>query len=377
MHDDEDQANDPYGLGHTPEAPDVEAPLLDYRPPRPKQYDPGIALIGCGGITEHHLQAYRTDGYRVVALCDLDRNLAENRRKQYYPEATVHDDFREVLRRDDVEVVDVATHPQHRTIIIETALRSGMHVLSQKPFVLDLDEGARLADLADEQGVRLAVNQNGRWAPHFSYLRQAIHSGLIGQVDGLHFGLHWDHGWVRGTEFEKIKHLLLYDFAIHWFDIACCFLGDRPIHKVYATTTRAATQRVKPPLLAQAMIECEGAQASITLDGNTPFGQQDTTCVVGSQGTLISQGVDLNRQQVTLDTAEGRARPELEGAWFSDGFRGTMGELLLAIEEDRCPQHNARDNLKSLALCFAAVASAERGQPLAPGAVRKIPKVTF
>jgi predicted dehydrogenase len=44
-------------------------------------------------------------------------------------------------------------------------LRAKKHVLSQKPFVLDLDTGARLADLADEMGVKFAVNQNGRWAP--------------------------------------------------------------------------------------------------------------------------------------------------------------------------------------------------------------------
>ena len=52
--------------------------------------------------------------------------------------------------------------------MIETALAAGKHVLSQKPFVLDLDDGTRLADLADESGVVLAVNQNGRWAPHLS-----------------------------------------------------------------------------------------------------------------------------------------------------------------------------------------------------------------
>jgi hypothetical protein len=46
-----------------------------------------------------------------------------------------------------------------------------------------------------------------------------------------------------------------------------------------------------------------------------------------------------------------------------------MGELLCAIEEERQPENNGRDNLRSLALCFAAVASAETGQPQQPGQI--------
>jgi len=72
-------------------------------------------------------------------------------------------------------------------------------------------------------------------------------------------------------------------------------------------------------------------------------------------------------------TARGQASPRLQGCWFSDGFHGTMGELLSAIEEDREPENGARENLKSLALCFAAVASAERRRPVVPGTVRKMP----
>ena len=69
-------------------------------------------------------------------------------------------------------------------------IRAGKHVLSQKPFVLDLDTGDRLASLADERDCRLAVNQNARWAPHFSYMRQAVASGLIGEIQAVHFAVH-------------------------------------------------------------------------------------------------------------------------------------------------------------------------------------------
>ena len=156
----------------------MDAPDLPYQPRSPKEYRPNIGLIACGGITEWHCKAYRKAGFRVVALCDLIAERAKKRQADYFPEAQITTDYRDLLRRDDIAVVDIATHPPERLPLIEAALRAGKHVLSQKPFVLDLDAGERLAALADAQNVKLAVNQNGRWAPHFSYIRQAVQSGI-------------------------------------------------------------------------------------------------------------------------------------------------------------------------------------------------------
>ncbi len=351
----------------------LRAPRLAYRPRDPKHYRPNIALVGCGGITKHHLLSYKRAGYPVVALCDVVLSRARRQKAEYFPEAKVYRDWRDVLERDDVEVVDLAAHPAQRAPMIEASLEAGKHVLSQKPFVLDLDFGRRMADLADTKGVKLAVNQNGRWAPHFSYIREAIQAGLIGEVAAAHLAVHWDHNLIRGTDFEKITHVILYDFAVHWFDILTCFLPGRAPKRVVASVARSGTQQVRPPLLAQALIEYDDAQASLVFDADTRFGPLDHTYVTGSRGTIVSTGPDLRRQKVTLTTAEGQASPRLRGCWFPDGFHGTMGELLSAIEENRQPLNGARGNLQGLALCFAAVASAERHQPVVPGSVRKMP----
>jgi predicted dehydrogenase len=351
----------------------IPAPKLPYKPRDPKRYRPNIAVVGCGGITKHHLTVYRKAGYPVVALCDVVPSRAKRLGAEFFPEAKVYRDWRDVLRRDDIEVVDLAVHPPERAPMITAALEAGKHVLSQKPFVLDLDFGRRMVDLADRQGVKLAVNQNARWAPHFSYMRRAIQAGLVGQVASAHFSVHWDHSFLEGTVFEAVRHLILYDFAIHWFDILTCLFADRRPKRVYASVARTGWQSMKPPLLAQALVEYDGAQASLVFDAHTRFGPEDRTYVAGSQGTLASIGPDLKHQKVTLVTAEGRASPRLQGCWFPDGFHGTMGELLCAIEEGREPENSARENLTSLALCFAAVASAERHRPIVPGSVRKMP----
>lgn len=348
------------------------APRLPYRPKDPKRYNPPIALVGCGGITKWHLTAYRTAGYNVLLLCDVDKSRAIERRDEFFPHAEVCDDAHAVFARDDIEVVDITTHPPERPPLVEAALRARKHVLSQKPFVLDLDVGSRLVELADDMGVRLAVNQNGRWAPHFSYIREAVRAGLVGTVCAVHCGVHWDHSWVKGTPFEHVRHLILYDFAIHWFDFLATVLSDQTPLGVYATMTRSPTQDVSPPLLAEAMIQYPSAQASLVFDGHTQHGRLDRVFVAGSAGTLASAGPNSEQQQVELTTVEGIARPRLKGRWFPDGFHGTMGELLSAIEENREPTNSARNNLTSLALCFAAVESAERGTTIVPGTIRKL-----
>lgn len=350
----------------------MRAPELPYKPQNPRRYKPRIGLIGCGGITDTHLKAYKNAGYRVVAFCDVQEELARKRKRDYYPRAKVHTSYAELLDRDDIDVVDIATHPAERAVIIEAALQAGKHVLSQKPFVLELDVGERLARLADEKNLRLAVNQNGRWAPYFSYMRQAIAAGLIGDVNTVDFTVHWDHNWVKDTVFNNIHHLILYDFAIHWFDMCSVFFGGREAKHVYASVAHAPHQQAAPPLLAHAAVEYEGGMATLSFNANCRFGQEDRTVVIGDKGTLKSVGPGIVDQKVTLYTEDGYGSPKLEGTWFPDGFHGAMAELLCAIEEHREPSNSARNNLRSVALCFAAVASADDGVPKTPGTVRGI-----
>ncbi len=367
---------DTYGLSERGSASEVPAPRLDYEPPRPRDVGRGIGLIGCGGIAAHHLNAYRQAGFRVVALCDLDPGKLEARRREFFPDAATYLDADDLLADDAVEVVDATPHPADRAVLIEDALRAGKHVFSQKPFVTDLDLGESLADLAGERNLKLAVNQNGRWAPHFSYARAAMREGLLGPLSSIDVALHFDHNWTAGTPFERIHHLILYDFAIHWFDIVQVLVGE-PAERVTASVLRSPAQRARPPLLAHALVDFGSAQATLAMNGDTRLGQSDRTVIAGSHGTLVSEGPDLNEQRVTLFREEGFARPALHGAWFDDGFRGAMAELLCAIEEDRTPENDARANLDSLALCFAAIASADAGEPRHPGQVRSLPASVF
>jgi predicted dehydrogenase len=362
---------DTYAL-KSAELPEIAAPNVPYRPPRPKSYRPKIGMIGTGGISASHLDAYRTAGCEVAALWNRTRSKAEEKAAEYCPNARVEDDWQAILDNAEIDVVDITLHPEHRAPVIRAALEAGKHVLSQKPFVTDLGLGEDLVKLAQDKSVKLAVNQNGRWAPHKAFMREAVRAGLIGDVLSAHIAIHWNHGWTAGTPFDAIEDLVLYDFGVHWFDFVASLVGARA-QSVFATTSHARGQANKVPLMAQALVRLDGGQASLVFDGGIPHGPRDTSYVGGTLGSLQSDGPDLGQQTVTMTTRDGIARPALEGQWFNDGFQGAMGELLCAIEDDREPSNGAAENLQSLAMAFAAVESRVTGKEVTIGSVRKLP----
>lgn len=345
---------------------DIAAPELSYLPPSPRAYRPRIGVIGAGGIVAAHLDAYRTAGWEVAAICNRTLARAKARATEFAPGAWVTDNYSDLLADPTIDVVDITTHPADRLPIIEAALSAGKHVLSQKPFVLDLAEGRRLVQLAKDNGVKLAVNQNGRWAPHLSWMREAVRAGLIGDLQSVHINIHWNHGWIAGTSFERIEDLILQDFGIHWFDFVSSITPGRA-QSVVAMAAKAVDQTAKVPLMAQVLLRLRDGQASLVFDGTAAHGPRYTTYIAGTKGSLASDGPDLDTQTVTLTTAQGRAQPKLQGTWFNDGFRGAMGALLVAIEDDTEPANGAAENLHSLAMAFAAIQSCRLGREVAIG----------
>ena len=276
---------DEYGLSPNKQVREIPAPDVRYFPPRPKSGEHGIGLIGAGGISEFHLRSYRRCGYPVHAIASRSLEDARKRRDEFFPDADIYDDYHKLLERNDITVIDATPHPLDRLPILRDSIHAGKHVLSQKPFVLDLEDGRQLVNLAKQQGVHLAINQNGRWAPHFSYLREAIKQGLIGDVTSIDFSLQWDQTWIAGTPaFEDIHHLILFDFGVHWFDITNCFMGKHRAESVFAEVRRFEQQMYRPPAIASAIIRYPETQVRMSFHGHTQLGEEDVTTVVGTEG---------------------------------------------------------------------------------------------
>lgn len=357
-------------------ADQMRARDVAYLPVDPRHYSPGIALIGCGFISAMQLAAYRDAGYRVLALCDLQEENAIRRQKEFFPGASVTTDYHQVLQRDDIDIVDIATQVEGRELLIRDSLEAGKHVLSQKPFVRDLRLGEELAVLADREKRILAVNQNGRWAPHFSYLLQAAHGGLIGHVTSGDFAVYWPHDLdiKDHAVFATMPDLILWDFGIHWFDIiAQLFKHAGPATSVYAHLGVRPGQAIIVPTWAQVLIEFENASATLVLRGSSRFREQGRYRVDGDKGAILHEGAPLGGDFVEVHSGEGVARVDLLGTWWTNGMHATMAELMRSIEEGRAPSNAARASLPGLALCFAALQSARSHEPVDPRTVVRPP----
>jgi predicted dehydrogenase len=344
------------------------AASLDYKPSFPEDYRPGIGVVGCGGIVRSsHLPSYKRYGQRVVGVYDV-RPEATVGFQQDYGVETVFERLDDLLAHPEIEIVDIATHPDVRPALIRQALAAGKHVLAQKPLAEDLATAHDLVEEAERRGLALAVNQNGRFAPAWRVATLLIERGAIGDVVAVTHLYHHDYGFTLGTVFDEIEHLVLYDYSIHWFDITRCWLEGKTATAVRAREYRTPNQPPEStaPWGAWAAIEYDdgssalirGVGCAATARPNKPF------WIHGSDGTIrgrvLGSGNVPGQEVVELERKEATTRFQLDGTWNSQGFAGAMGELVTAIAEGREPYNSARHNLLSLELTLAACRSAEQ-----------------
>lgn len=328
-----------------------------------------VGLVGCGWVAGQHLRSYRAAGVNVVALCDRNIERAKAYRDEFYPDAVVYRDEQTMLAHPGLAVVDVATHVAGRPQLVGQAIRAGKHVLSQKPFVEDLAEGMRLAQEARDAGVVLAVNQNGRWTPHFGALLACIQAGLIGDVVSADFFVAWPHDLFVEDKptFAAMEDLVLYDFGAHWFDLIGTLVPQGPV-EVRAVTTSRKGQAVSVPMQAHALVSAENFIASLGFRAAERYAESGTFRVSGTKGVITHAGLSLGGDTVVVHTDEGEATIPVGNDWFGHGMIGAMRELLIAIESGAEPFNSPASSLTGLSLCFAATESAATGQAVLPDA---------
>ena len=206
----------------------------------------------------------RAYGQRVVGVYDVRPEATAGIREAYGVE-TVFDNLAELLGHPEVEIVDIATHPDVRPALIREALAAGKHVLAQKPLAEDLDTARELVEEAERLGLRLAVNQNGRWAPAWRAATLLVEQGAVGDVVAVTHLYDHNYGFTLGTVFDGIEHLVLYDYSVHWFDITRCWLEGKTATSVRAREYRTPNQPPEStaPWGAWATIEYEDGSSAL------------------------------------------------------------------------------------------------------------------
>jgi len=271
-----------------------------------------------------------------------------------------------VLAQTKPDLVFDVVIPGARRDVVASGLAASCHVLSEKPMAATLEAGRELVALAAKAGKVHAVIQNRRFIPGVRRIRRLIASGALGELNSLNcdffVGAHF--GGFR----EEMQNVLLLDMAIHTLDAARFMSGKDP-QAVYCLETNPHGSWYAQGAAANAIFEFSDGvvfnyRGSWSAEGaNTSW--ESAWRIVGSKGTLLWDGYDSFEAKGPIgDTGFFRDLgpidvPEPADPAQTHGHASVIADFVGAIETGRAPETVSSDNIKSLAMVFAAIESAK------------------
>jgi predicted dehydrogenase len=331
-------------------------------------------LIGCGFFSINHLHAWRgVEGAAIVALCDRDATRLTIAGDQFAI-APRYADAEEMLAKEKLDFVDIATTvPSHRPLV-EMAARHGVGVICQKPFALSMQDANAMVAACENAGVALMVHENFRWQSAIQAVGDILRRGEIGEPFWGRVSFRSAFDVFSGQPYlAKGERFIIEDLGIHILDVARFLFGD-----VAAATAR--TRRVNPAIrgedVATILLDHLSGVTSVadcsyaTHLAVEPF-PETLVEIDGAAGSLrLGQGY-----QLVVTNADGVHRRDLSPPllpWASRPWHNIQ-ESVQAIQQHwveclragREPATSGRDNLQTLALVEAAYQSAKTRETVA------------
>ncbi len=168
-----------------------------------------LAAIGAGGKGSSDIRnAYNNGANHVVALCDVDRNMAKGSREAF-PDATFYSDFRVMLEemKDDIDAVTISAPDHIHGVAAMTAMDLGIHVYVQKPLTHNIYEARQLTLAAREHKVVTQMGNQGASQPAQQQMVDWFDAGMIGDVSEVYV---WTNRpvWPQGIPVPTEKMVL-------------------------------------------------------------------------------------------------------------------------------------------------------------------------
>jgi predicted dehydrogenase len=264
-------------------------------------------------------------------------------------------------------VIDVTPPEVHHQVTL-TALAAGIPVLGEKPLADTLDHAREMVAASEKAGKLYMISQNRRFDPRIQAYRTLIPQISTPEILNADFyiGAHFDG--FRKT----MPSPLLLDMAIHTFDAARYISGADPV-SVYCEEFNPSWSWWEGAACATALFEMTGGlrftyRGSWCSDGrHTPW--ESAWRAVGARGTatwdgdreIVADIVKGDPEGLFVPTDTISAMPASEMS-FEQGIKGSLGEFLRALKTGETPMCECHDNIKSLAMVFAAVESAATHQ---------------
>ena len=322
-------------------------------------------VVGAGSISGAWFPPLIKEGVVIPAVVDIKAEAAAERIQKYNLPAKAYTSLGRALRATKPDFVVDLTVPEAHCKVACTALKAGCHVVGEKPMAASMAEARRMVATAEKTGKLYMVSQSRRWDAKHASLAQGVRAGVVGDITtvncdfylGAHFG---------GFRDEMASPLIL-DMAIHHFDLARFFTGCDPV-AVYAHEFNPKGSWYKGAVAASCIFEMSNGvvftyRGSWCAEGCHNSWNGDWR-LIGTSGTLLYEQDKQPTGQV-VDGTEGFNRPlkpvETPTVEMQCGaMHGALREMLDYIRTGKAPQTECHDNIKSLAMVFAAIESARK-----------------
>ncbi len=270
--------------------------------------------------------------------------------------ATVRPDF----------VIDVTIPEAHHDVTI-TALNAGVPVLGEKPMAHSMEAAREMIAASERSGKLYMVSQSRRYDARLTAFRQAIEAnlGTVGILNAdFYLGAHF--GGFR----DEMDNVLLLDMAIHSFDQARYLLGDADPVSVYCEEFNPSWSWYKGDASATALFEMTNGLRFTYRGAWCAEGQQTSwECewrAVGAQGTAKWDGNSAPVVQTVVEPGGFTSKlSELTTTevpqGIPGGIAGSLRDFVHALKTGATPMGECHDNIKSLAMVFAAIESSKSG----------------
>jgi predicted dehydrogenase len=353
---------------------EYDARTLKIAPTLPKRKDFRIGCIGAGFIMRDcHLVAYNGAGFNPHAITSL--SLEES--KGVAAKAgikKVHGSWRELVSDPEVEILDIAIPPDQQLEVMREAVKQKSHIkgiLCQKPLAMNLGEAKRIVELAADAGIKLGVNSNMRYDQSMRALKTILSEGLLGASVLFTIDMRAIPHWQDFL--KKYDRIEILNMGIHHIDVMRYLFGD-PETITALTRSDPRTKFRHIDGISQYTFQYGDGFMSSCLDDVWAWPGEGTEKDIyikwrmegtdGMASGTIGWPSYPAREPSTLSFTSRRAgggwiRPTWSEVWFPDAFRGTMAQLLCAVEEDREPEISGRDNLRTMAAidaCYDSIA---------------------
>ena len=319
-------------------------------------------LTGLGGRGLHWLgNVRRHPDVEVVAFVEpYQGSIARAVEQHGVPRAAVFSSLASAIANSEADfVLDVTPPAVHPEIAFE-AFEAGLHVMGEKPLSDDFEIAKKVAAAGQAAGLTHMITQNYRFGAQPRTSRRVIDEGLIGKPGQCDIQFYMNWADIPGSHYVTEPYMLINDMMVHHFDLIRYVLNDDPISVSAKTWNQPWGWHAGDACHSIVFQFASGLVVTHVANGaavGSRTSYNGDWRIEGDGGSLDWAGdktyySHLHRTDENVD-----ARP-IEHAATPPAEQAMLDEFFASIKDNRAPECGAQDNLKSLAMVFAAIQSA-------------------